>query len=133
MNDLVAGHVQVGINAIPSVIQFINAGKLLPLAVAAPRRHSRLPQVPTMAEAGVPGFEYEIWYGLFAPTKTPAEVILRLNLDLQKTLRDPDVIRQLKAQGSEAAPGTPDALMTYIGRDTEKWRKVIKDSHFKPE
>ena len=133
MNDLVAGHVQVGINAIPSVIQYIQVGKLQPLAVAAPRRHASLPQVPTFTELGVSGLDYEIWYGLFAPAKTPKALVLQINKALQTSLADPGVVRQLKAQGAEPSPGSPEALAGYIRRDTEKWRQVIRNSGIRPE
>lgn len=133
VNDLVAGHVQVGINAIPSVIQYIQAGKLQALAVAAPRRHANLPQVPTFTELGVSGLDYEIWYGLFAPAKTPKALIQQINQALQACLGDPEVVRQLRAQGAEARPGSAEALAAYIRRDTEKWRQVIRQSGIRPE
>ncbi|MDD0812933.1 tripartite tricarboxylate transporter substrate binding protein [Curvibacter sp. RS43] len=133
VNDLVAGHVQVGINAIPSVIQHIQAGKLQPLAVAATRRHASLPLVPTFSELGVNGLEYEIWYGLFAPAKTPKALVQQINQALQACLGDSGVVRQLRAQGAEPSPGSAEALATYIRRDTEKWRQVIRQSGIRPE
>lgn len=133
VNDLVAGHVQVGINAIPSVIQYIQVGKLQPLAVAAPRRHASLPQVPTFSELGVNGLDYEIWYGLFAPAKTPKALVQQINQALQACLGDPGVVRQLKAQGAEPSPGSAETLAAYIRRDTEKWRQVIRQSGIRPE
>jgi tripartite-type tricarboxylate transporter receptor subunit TctC len=131
VNELVGGHVQLGINAIPSVAHQISAGKLTALAVASPRRSALLPQLPTMAEAGVPGFEYDIWYGLFAPARTPATLVDKASADLQRALRDPEVIRQLVAQGSEPASGGAQDLTRYIREDTARWTKLIAERKLK--
>ncbi|CAN7514945.1 Bug family tripartite tricarboxylate transporter substrate binding protein [Polaromonas sp. LjRoot131] len=131
VTELVGGHVQLGINAIPSVAHQISTGKLTALAVASPRRSPLLPQLPTMAEAGVPGFEYDIWYGLFAPARTPAALVEKASADLQRALRDPEVIRQLVAQGSEPASGSAQDLARYIREDTARWTKLIAERKLK--
>ncbi|MCJ0763986.1 Bug family tripartite tricarboxylate transporter substrate binding protein [Variovorax terrae] len=131
VNELVGGHVQLGINAVPSVVQQIKAGKLTPLAVASAKRSRALPDVPTMAEAGVPGFEYDIWYALFAPARTPPEVIARASAMLQRALGDPEVASQLIAQGAEPAPTTSQELARFIQDDTARWAKLVKDRNLK--
>jgi tripartite-type tricarboxylate transporter receptor subunit TctC len=131
VTELVGGHVQLGINAIPSVAHQISTGKLTALAVASPRRSALLPQLPTMAEAGVPGFEYDIWYGLFAPARTPAALVDRASADLQRALRDPEVARQLVAQGSEPAPSSAQDLARYIREDTARWTRLIAERKLK--
>ncbi len=131
VNELLAGHVQLGINAVPSVAQHIKTGRLTALAVASAGRSTALPQIPTMAEAGVPGFEYDIWYGLFAPARTPADLIRKVSGDLQRALRDPEVAKQLVTQGSEPAPSSSQELARYIREDTVRWAKLINDRKLK--
>jgi tripartite-type tricarboxylate transporter receptor subunit TctC len=127
VNEMLAGHVEVGINAVPSVIQHIRSGKLQPLAVASTQRDRNLPNVPTIAEAGLIGFEYEIWYALFAPSKVPKDLIEKISADLQKALTDPEVAKRLIAQGAEPSPSSAEELAKYLQRDSERWKKIIKD------
>jgi tripartite-type tricarboxylate transporter receptor subunit TctC len=127
VTELVAGHVHLGINAIPSVMGSIKIGKLVPLAVASAKRSRALPDVPTIAEAGVPGFEYDIWYGLFAPSRTPPAVVAKVSAALQATLGDPEVARQLREQGAEPAPTTPQELARFIQQDTARWAGIIRE------
>lgn len=131
VTELIGGYVQLGINAVPSVLQAVNTGRLTPLAVAAASRARALPDLPTFAEAGVPGFDYTIWYALFAPAKTPANIVSRLSADLQRALRDADVARQLLDQGSEPAPSTAEELSQFIKEDTARWAKIIKERNLK--
>ncbi len=131
--DLVAGHVQLGINAIPSVASQIKSGKLVALGVASAKRSKLLPEVPTIAEAGVPGFEYEIWYGLFAPAKTPAAAVAKASAALQTALKDPAVQSALLEQGAEPAPSTSQELAAYIQQDITKWRRLIKERNLQLE
>ncbi|MCT9810948.1 tripartite tricarboxylate transporter substrate binding protein [Acidovorax sp. Be4] len=131
VNELAGGHVQMGINAVPSVMPYIKAGKLTPLAVASARRDRSLPDVPTVAESGVPGFEYEIWYALFAPSRTPANIIAKTSTDLQRALADPEVVRKLIEQGAEPRPSSAQELAQYIKDDTARWTKVIKERNLK--
>lgn len=133
VNEMLAGHVEVGINAVPSVIQHIKSGKLTPLAVANTKRDRNFPEVPTIAEAGLSGFEYEIWYALFTQAKVPKEVVTKLSVDLKKSLSDPEVVRRLIEQGAEPSPSTPDELAKFLLADTERWKKIIKDRNIKAE
>lgn len=127
VTELAAGHVQLGINAVPSVIGQIKTGRLVPLAVASAKRSRALPDVPTIAEAGVPGFEYDIWYALFAPSRTPPEIVAKVSAALQSALADPDVARQLQEQGAEPAPTTAQELARFIQQDTARWARIIKE------
>ena len=133
VNELIGGHVQLGINAVPTVISHINGGKLLPIAVASAKRDRNLPLVPTIAESGVPGFEYEIWYAIFAPVKTSSAIVSKISADLQKTLADPDVISRLVEQGAEPKPSSAEELAQYILRDIDRWKLIIKDRNIKAE
>ena len=131
VNELVGGHVQLGINAVPSVLPHIQAGKLVPLAVASAKRSRAFPQVPTMAEAGVKNFEYDIWYALFAPTGTPPEVVARISKALNMALGDAQVSNLLVAQGAEPSPTTPQELARFIQEDTARWAKLVKERNLK--
>jgi tripartite-type tricarboxylate transporter receptor subunit TctC len=131
VTDLLGGHVHLGFHAVPSVIQQIRMGQLAPLAVAGVKRSRALPDVPTMAEAGVPGFDYDIWYALFAPARTPPDVVARASAALQAALKEPEVARQLMEQGAEPAPTTPQELARFIKDDTARWSKIIKDRNLK--
>jgi tripartite-type tricarboxylate transporter receptor subunit TctC len=127
VNELLAGVVQLGINAVPSVVQQIKAGKLVPLAVASAKRSPLLPNVPTFAEAGLPEFTYDIWYAVFAPARTPADAVNKVSAALQGALNDPAVAGKLRAQGAEPAPSTPQELGAYVKEDTARWARVIKE------
>lgn len=131
VNELMGGHVHLGINALPSVAPHVKQGRLVPLAVASAKRSPALPDVPTLAEAGVPGFEYDIWYALFAPARTPPEIVAKLSTALQRALADPEVNRQLVEQGAEPAPMTSEELARFIKDDTARWSKVIKERNLK--
>jgi tripartite-type tricarboxylate transporter receptor subunit TctC len=130
VTELIAGQVQLGFNAIPTVLQYVKDGKLKALAVGSARRVRAVPDLPAIAET-VPGFEYEIWYGLFAPAKTPAAIVAKVSTDVQRALRDPDVVRQLVAQGTEPAPTSPGELTQYIRDDTARWTKIVKERNLK--
>ncbi|MBS0292966.1 MAG: tripartite tricarboxylate transporter substrate binding protein [Proteobacteria bacterium] len=131
VNELVGGHVQLGINAVPSVLSQIKAGQLVPLAVASAKRSRALPNVPTMAEAGVKDFEYDIWYALFAPTGTPAEIVENASATLRRALADAEVAQHLFAQGAEPAPTTSQELARFMRDDTARWSKLVKERNLK--
>lgn len=131
VNELIGGHVDVGIFSLPSVLLHIRSGRLRALAVASTQRDKNLPEVPTLAESGITGFEYEIWYGVFAPAKTQRSVVEKINAVLQKALTDPDVVRQLMAQGALPMPGNVEAFSRYVQRDTERWTRIVSDRHMR--
>ncbi len=133
VNDLLGGHVQVYFSTIPSVSQHIEAGRLRALAVTGKTRSPELPNVPTVSESGLPGFDVTAWFGLFAPARTPRPVVERLNAELRKILAMPDVRQKLASHGMEPGGGTPDSLRDFLIADIEKWGKVIREAGIRAE
>lgn len=131
--DLVGGQVSVMWDNLPSSMAFIKSGKLRALAVTSAKRFPALPDLPTMQEAGVPGYEATAWFGIVAPKNTPTSVITRLNVEVNKALALPDVKEKLLKQGAEAAPGSPEDFGTFIHNEVVKWGKVVKASGAKVE
>jgi tripartite-type tricarboxylate transporter receptor subunit TctC len=133
MTDLLGGRVDM-YPAVPSTaLPHIKAGKLRALATTGSKRTAMLPDVPTVAESGYPGFEAVNWYAFVAPGKTPAGILDFWNRALVKALNDPEVKAALDKQGLEPAPGTRQELARYIDRETEKWGKVVRDAHITAE
>jgi len=128
LSDLMGGQVQLMFDNLPSSLAFIKAGKLRALAVTSTVRAAALPDVPTMVEAGVPGFEASSWFGILAPAGTPRDIVMRINGEVAKWLASPDAREKLSAQGAIAAGGTPEDFARHIGSETTKWAKVVKES-----
>jgi tripartite-type tricarboxylate transporter receptor subunit TctC len=128
MIDLVAGQTQLGFASPPSAAGFIKDGKLRALAVSTARRSKLFPQLPTIAEAGVPGYESHAWYGFVVPSKTPDSIVSRLNQELVRILHAPDVTQALLGQGLEVWTMTPDAFGAYIRAEAAKWTRVIREA-----
>jgi len=128
VNDLLGNHIAIMFDNMPSAISHVKAGKLRPLAVTTAQRSPALPDVPTIAEAGVPGYEATSWFGLLAPARTPAPVVAKLNASILKTLADPDVKKKLLEQGAEPAGETPAQFAAFIASETVKWGKIVKQS-----
>jgi len=128
LTDLIAGQVQLMFDNLPSSLQFIKAGKLRALAVTSLERSSALPDVPTLAESGLPGFEASSWFGVLAPAGTPNDIIVKLNTAIAGWLATADAKEKLAAQGAIAAGGAPDAFVRHIAAETSKWAKVVKAS-----
>lgn len=128
VNDLLGNHIAVMFDNMPSAIGHVKTGKLRPLAVTTPKRSPALPDVPTIAEAGVPGYEATSWFGLLAPAKTPAPVIAKLNASILKALADPDVKKKLMEQGAEPHPEKPEQFAEFIASETAKWGQIVKQS-----
>jgi tripartite-type tricarboxylate transporter receptor subunit TctC len=128
VTDLLGGQIDVMFDNMPSAIQHVRNGRLRPLAVTTARRSPELPDVPTVAEAGVPGYEATSWFGMFAPAATPAPVVARLNAALAKVLADPEVKKKLAEQGAEPYSEKPEQFAEFIRQETAKWSKVVKDS-----
>ena len=124
--DLIGGQIQMGFSSVPSVLPHIKAGRLNALGVGSAKRTPALPNVPTIAEAGVPGYEYTTWYGIFAPARTPQAIVTRLNSEIVKSLNAPDVNQRLVASGGDPAPSTPDELRRYMIEESARWAKTIK-------
>lgn len=124
--DLVAGHVEIFVAIISTAVPQVKAGKARALAVTATKRAAALPDVPTVAEAGLKGYEATTWYGYVAPSATPRTIIERLHAATVTVLDMPDVRKALLDQGIEAAPSSPEQFAAYIKSETGKWTKVIK-------
>jgi len=125
MVALLGGEVALSFASLPPAMPQIRAGKLTPLAVASPQRAPAMPNLPTISEAGVPGYEAEIWYGLSVPAGTSKDIIARLNAEMLKVLRLPAVAQQLDHSGFQARPGSPDQYGALKRREIDKWAKVI--------
>ena len=132
LTDLLGGQVQVMFGTMPASIEYIRAGKLRPLAVTSARRSEALPDLPTVGEF-VTGYEASGWQGLGAPKNTPAEIIDRLNKEINAGLADPKMKARIADLGSEAMPMTPAEFGKLVADETEKWAKVVKFAGLKPE
>ncbi|MGH8640083.1 MAG: Bug family tripartite tricarboxylate transporter substrate binding protein [Burkholderiales bacterium] len=126
--DLLGGNVMAMFGAQPLLLSHIKAGKVRALAVSSARRSALLPNVPTVAESGVPGFEVIVWYSMLAPAGTPATVLGKLNADMVKVLSAPEVQRRFAENGVEAAASTPAELAAFVKSETVKWAKAVRDS-----
>jgi len=133
VTDILAGNVSLMFNSMPSVLPQVFSGKLKGLAVGSAKRSPAAPDIPTVAEAGVPGFEYVTWYGLFAPAGTPLEIVNRLNAQVVKILSDPELSKRFSSQGAEPMSNTPEQLAQYRRAEFERWRKLITELKLKAE
>lgn len=128
VTDLLGNQIGIMFDNMPSAIQHVRSGKLVPLAVTTAKRSPELPNVPTVAEAGVPGYEATSWFGMFAPAGTPAAVQARLHAALVKVLAMPEVKKKISEQGAEVMSETPEQFAAFIQQESTKWGKVVKDS-----
>jgi len=131
--DLVGGQVDVGVDNIPSSLQLIRTGKLRALAVTSEQRTPLLPDVPTMAQAGVPGVVAAAWHGVLAPAGTPPEIVNRLNAEIVKILRSPETVAKLAGLGLDPVGSDPKTFADFIASENVKWAKVVKASGAKLE
>ncbi len=131
VQDAIAGHVPLMIGTIFLAKPQIDAKMLLPLAVTSVKRSPRLPDVPTVAEQGVPGFESVAWWGVVAPAGTPPAIIAKLNAELVKALKMPEVAEKLSAQGMEIVGSKPEVLQSFVQTEIARWSKVVKDNKIK--
>jgi len=129
--DVLGGQIPLAVVDLPSSLQQIRAGKLVAFAVTSPQRLPMLPEVPTVAEAGLPGYDSTGWFGVVAPAGTPAPVVARLNAELNAALGDEQTKTAMRALGVEPAPGTVESFDNYIRAETKKWAQVIQDAHIK--
>ncbi|MEP7182331.1 MAG: tripartite tricarboxylate transporter substrate binding protein [Betaproteobacteria bacterium] len=128
MQALLAGDTQLMFDNLASSMPQVKAGKLRALAVTTAQRSKLVPELPTMAEAGVPGFDIATWFGLLAPAGTPPAVIAKWNADVVTILKSPEMRDRLAAQGAEAAPTTPTEFAQFIGRELTKYARIVKAS-----
>ena len=133
MTDLVGGQVQLVFATTASAIPQIRAGRIKGIAVTTARRSALMPELPTISEAGLPGFDANNWYGIVVPAKTPRAIIDQLNAEVTRVLSMPDVKATLFNQGLDPAPGTPEQFGAYIKSERVKWANVIKVSGAKAE
>ena len=128
MQALLAGDTQLMFDNLANSMQQVKAGNLKALAVTTAKRSALAPELPTMAEAGVPGFDISTWFGLMAPAGTPPDVVAKWNADVVKILSAPDMREKLALQGAEAAPMTPAEFSSFIGRELDKYARIVKAS-----
>jgi len=126
VTDLVGGHVQLMFNPMPPLLPHVKSGRLKALAVGGTQRSAALPEVPTVAEAGVPGYEYVTWYSIVVPARTPRGIINKLNARLAAILTMPDVAQRLSSQGAEPRASSPEELTRFIEEDTKRLGAVIR-------
>ncbi|MEO8486405.1 MAG: tripartite tricarboxylate transporter substrate binding protein [Betaproteobacteria bacterium] len=128
LSDLLGGQVQMMFDNLPPSLPHIRAGKLKALAVTSADRAPALPDVPTISEAGLPGFEASSWFGLLAPAGTPRDIVAKINGEIAQWLATPEAREKLTAIGANAKGGTPEDFVRHIAAETAKWQKVVKDS-----
>ena len=133
MADLVGGQISGSFASMPSSIPFVRNGKLRALAVTAPKRSPAAPEVPTVSEAGIPGFSVLDWQGMFTTAKTPAPVINKLNAEIKRALALPDVIEKLATAGVEIQTTSPEEWGRFVQSEIDKWAKVVKTAGIKLE
>jgi tripartite-type tricarboxylate transporter receptor subunit TctC len=126
VTDLIGGSVNLMFNSIPPVLQHIKSGRLKLLGVSSAKRSPQLPDVPTVSEAGVPGYESITWFGLLAPAKTPKPIVARLNEALVKVVRAPELKSQLEIQGYDPVGSSATEFSAFIRAESEKYAKVVK-------
>ena len=131
LNDLVAGQVSLMFDLVLTAAPHVKSGAVRGLAVTGAKRSSALPDLPTVAESGVPGYEVSAWFGIFAPAEVPQPVVQRLNAEFVKALQQPDLRQRLASQGAEPLTSTPDEFTAYLRSEIAKWAKVVKDSGMK--
>ena len=133
MNDAVAGHVPLSIGSVFVTKPHIDSKRLRPLAVTTSKRNHNLPDVPTMAESGYPGFEAPAWWAILAPAKTPPDILKRMNDEVNKALKNPDIASKLAAQGIDVVGGSADSARGFIDKQMDIWAKVVKDNNIKAD
>jgi len=133
MNDAIAGHIPLTIGTVFLNKPHIDSKRLRPLAVTSSKRVADFPDVPTIAEAGFPGFEAPAWWALLTSAKTPPDIVKRMNEELNKTLSNPEVSKRLEAQGISIAGGSVERAKTFIDGQIDTWAKVVRENGIKPD
>jgi tripartite-type tricarboxylate transporter receptor subunit TctC len=126
--DVIGGHVYMMFASLPSVIAHVEAGRVRGVAIAGAKRSSVLPNVPTTVESGFAGLDATTWYGAMFPAKTPQEAVTRMNVEINKVIREPVMAQRLKSLGYELVGSTPAELAQHLEVETVKWGKVVKQS-----
>jgi tripartite-type tricarboxylate transporter receptor subunit TctC len=133
MQDVMSGNAQLVMDLMLSAAPQVAGGRLRAIGISSAKRSPQLPDVPTVAESGLPGFEVGVWNGLMAPAGTPKPVIDKLNAEIRKVLADPEMKKRFEAQGFEAAWTPPEKFGALIASETERWAKVVQSSGAKVE
>jgi tripartite-type tricarboxylate transporter receptor subunit TctC len=133
MNDAVAGHVPLAIGSVFLVKPHIDSKRMRPLAVTTSQRSAELPGVPTLAESGFAGFDAPAWWAVLAPAKTPPEILKRVNEEINKAMKLPDVAKRLESQGISVVGGTGEVARVFIDKQIDVWGKVVKDNGIKAD
>ena len=131
LTDMVAGQVTVMFDNMPSCLPFVKAGRLKAIAVTSTKRSPTTPELPTVAEAALPGFDVTVWFSVLAPANTPRDIVARLNAEIVKALKAPDMRERLSQQGAEPVGNTPEEFAGVIKRDLAKWSKLVKDANIR--
>jgi tripartite-type tricarboxylate transporter receptor subunit TctC len=133
MNDVLSGQIHVVVIGVPAAAPHIKAGRLRALALIAPQRAAALPEVPTIAEAGLPDFEVTTWYGVLAPAGTPRPIVARLNAELVKIMHAPDTRERLAAMATDPRTSTPEEFAAYLKQEIAKWGEVVRKANLKAD
>lgn len=133
MTDLMSGQISVMFNSIPTVLAQMQAGRMRGIAVGSAKRSPAIPDIPTVAEAGVNGFQYATWYALMGQAAMPKDIIAKINAESVKALSEPEMAKRLSSQGAEPSAGTPEALGKFMKDEYDNWVKVIKNANIKLE
>jgi tripartite-type tricarboxylate transporter receptor subunit TctC len=133
MNDAVAGHVPLSIGSVFVTKPHIDSGRMRPLVVTTSKRSPDLPNVPTMAESGIAGFDAPAWWAILAPAKTPPEILKRMNEEVNKALKNPEIAKKLDAQGIDIVGGSAEVARAHISKQMDIWAKVVKDNNIKAD
>ena len=133
LTDTIGGQVHFNLGSLVQMMPHVRSGKLKALGVSSAKRMSAVPDVPTISEAGLPGFEVSNWWGILAPAGTPAQVLERLHKELSAILDSPETRKRFDLEGAEVVRMTSAQFATFVARETEKWTRVVKEAGIKPE
>jgi tripartite-type tricarboxylate transporter receptor subunit TctC len=133
LTDLIGGQIQMGFDNLPSSMGFIRAGKIRAIAVTTPKRWPGAPEIPTVAESGVPGYEVSAWFGLLAPANTPRPIVRQLHTTIVEILAQPDAVQRLLELGADPGGNTPEEFARQIAAEVAKWKKVVSTNGLKVE
>ena len=133
VTDLIAGQVDVMFDNTPNVLPHVRAGKLKALAVSSKSRTALAPDIPTVDESGVPGYDVSVWFGVLAPAGTPREIVQRLHADIVKILRSPETVERFGKMGVEVVAGTPEQFGAFLKSEVERWAKVVREAGIKAD
>jgi tripartite-type tricarboxylate transporter receptor subunit TctC len=133
LNDVLGGQVPLMFGNVVSVVPQVKAKKLTGLAVTGQKRSPAAPELPTVAESALPGYEYGSWLGVLVPAGTPRDIVVKLNREVVRILKSPELLERLTGEGAEVVAGTPEAFAVYMKSEVAKWAKVVKDAGIRLE